>query len=177
MAVEFAILENVETPGMGSMRAWFDEPFEGLVARAVRLGDAVPAGVRMGYHLCYGDVAEKHFKEPADTTNLTRVANALFGGVSRHVDFVHMPVPIERDDEAYFAPLEEFRLPAGTELYLSLLHREDGLEGALPRMKAAKPARSAFGVATECGMGRGPRDEMEPLLSLHGEAVRAARKL
>ena len=176
MALEFALLEEVVMPGFGAMRTWFDEPFEGLVARAARLGDAVPAGVSLGYHLCYGDVAEKHFKEPKDAATLTRVANALTAGVQRPVDFVHMPVPIERDDPEYFAPLKDLRLPERTKLYLGLLHREDGLEGATRRIKAAGTAVPAFGVATECGMGRSPRDSMEPLLKLHAQAVKAAEQ-
>lgn len=177
MALEFALLEEVVMPGFGAMRTWFDDPFEGLVNRAARLGDAVPAGVSVGYHLCYGDVAEKHFKEPKDAANLTRVANALFEGVSRSVDFLHMPVPIERDDADYFAPLKDLRLPEGAKLYLGLLHREDGVEGAARRIKAAGTAVPAFGVATECGMGRSPRDSMESLLKLHSQAVKAAGPL
>lgn len=177
MAVEFALLEEVVMPGMGPMRAWFDDVFGGLVKRAARLGDAVPEAANLGYHLCYGDVGEKHFKEPEDTANLTRVANALFERVQRRVDFVHMPVPIERDDAEYFAPLKDLRLPEGTKLYLGLLHREDGLEGAMRRMRAAATVVPAFGVATECGMGRGPREEMEPLLKLHAQAVNAAEQL
>ena len=39
-------------------------------------------------------------------------------------------VLIERDDDAYFAPLADLQLPAETELYLGLVHRQDGAEGA-----------------------------------------------
>ncbi len=177
MAVEFGILEHVVIPGLAEFSAWFDNAFEGLVERAANLGNAVPAGVALGYHLCYGDVGEQHFKQPEDAAVLTRVANAVVAGVKRKVDFVHLPVPIERDDEAYFAPLKNLQLPAGTKLYLGLLHREDGVDGAIKRIKAAGSAVNSFGVATECGMGRGPRDAMEPLLELHADAVRAAQQL
>jgi len=177
MAMEFALLEEVEQFGGGRMHTWFDDPLDGLMARATRLGDAVPAGVRLGYHLCYGDVGEKHFMEPVDTGNLTSVANALFDRVERSVDFVHLPVPIERDDDAYFAPLEKLRPQLGTKLYLGLLHREDGVDGALRRIRAAGKVVPGFGVATECGMGRSPRSEIEPLLRLHHEAIEAARRL
>jgi len=168
MALEFALLEQVVMFG-NRMETWFDEPLAGLVERAARVGDAVPAGVAMGYHLCYGDVAEKHFKEPEDTAVLVDVANGLFERVGRTVDFLHLPVPIERDDEAYFAPLAELRLPSGTELYLGLLHREDGLEGAQRRIRAAGTVLDSFGVATECGMGRSPRESMADLFELHAE--------
>lgn len=174
MAVEFGILENVVVPGVMAMVAWFEPVFEGLVERASYLGNQVPEGVALGYHLCYGDIAEAHFKQPEDSAILTNVANAVVAGVNRKVDFVHLPVPIERDDEAYFAPLKNLHLPEQTKLYLGLLHREDGVEGATRRIKAAGSAVSSFGVATECGMGRGPRDQMEPLLKLHSEAVHAA---
>ncbi|HRQ09572.1 MAG TPA: hypothetical protein PLG36_00980 [Trueperaceae bacterium] len=177
MAMEFALLEEVEQFGGERMHTWFDDPFEGLMARASRLGNTVPAGARLGYHLCYGDVGEKHFMEPVDTSNLTSVANALFDRVERSVDFVHLPVPIERDDDAYFAPLEKLRPQLGTKLYLGLLHREDGVEGALRRIRAAGKVVPEFGVATECGMGRSPRSEIEPLLRLHHEAIEAARRL
>lgn len=177
MALEFALLEEVELPVTGRMRAWFEEPFTGLVERAARVGNAVPQEVRLGYHLCYGDVGEKHFKEPEDAANIARVANGLLERVERQVDFVHMPVPIERTDGAYFAPLNGLALPEDTKLYLGLIHREDGVDGAIKRIEAALSAVPGFGVATECGMGRGPREAMEPLLKLHAQVLRAARDL
>ena len=37
----------------------------------------VPAGVELGYHLCYGDDEHGHFAEPEDAGKLVAVANAL----------------------------------------------------------------------------------------------------
>jgi hypothetical protein len=89
------------------------------------------------------------------------------------VTWVHLPVPIERDDDAYFAPLAEVELPEGTELYLGLLHHEDGVEGALRRARAAATAVPSFGVATECGFGRGPSERTPALLDLHAAVAEA----
>jgi hypothetical protein len=75
------------------------------------------------------------------------------------------PVPIDRDDDAYFAPLESLLLHEGMELYLGLIHREDG---AARRIETAKRHVAQFGVATECGFGRAPENEIEPLLRTHG---------
>jgi non-canonical (house-cleaning) NTP pyrophosphatase len=52
-------------------------------------------------------------------------------------------------------------------LYLGLIHHEDGVEGAHRRARAAASAQSRFGVATECGFGRGPSERTVPLLQLH----------
>jgi hypothetical protein len=87
---------------------------------------------------------------------------------------VHLPVPIERDDAAYFAPLADLGLPEGTELYLGLVHHEDGVDGALRRIDAASTAVTRFGVATECGFGRGPAERTVPLLDLHRDVLEAA---
>ena len=70
-----------------------------------RLGDQVPDDVELGYHLCYGDAGHKHFKEPDDTSKLVAVANALAADLRRRLDWFHLPVPIGRTDDAYYAPL------------------------------------------------------------------------
>lgn len=128
----------------------------------------------VGVHLCYGDVAEKHFAEPTDTTVLTRFANMLAGQVQRPLTWVHLPVPIERDDEAFFAPLEQLSIAPETELYLGLVHREDGAEGAERRIKAARShVARAFGVATECGFGRAPEGAAVPLFEAHRAVAEA----
>jgi hypothetical protein len=127
----------------------------------------VPEGVDLGYHLCYGDVEEAHFVQPTDAGYLATFTSRLLETSPRTVNWVHLPVPIERDDEEYFAPLAGVELPEGTELYLGLIHHEDGVEGALRRAQAAATAQPHFGVATECGFGRGPSERTGPLLDLH----------
>ena len=39
---------------MGAAKAWFEPEFEGIIARMVRNGAAVPKGVELDYHFCYG---------------------------------------------------------------------------------------------------------------------------
>ncbi|MDR6970303.1 hypothetical protein [Leifsonia shinshuensis] len=166
-AVEFALLE-------GRMPSWFgDDVLAGVLERAERQAAAVPADVELGYHLCYGDVEEQHFVQPADAGRLADVLGGILSRAPRPVTWVHLPVPIERDDEAYFAPLAGVAVPERTELYLGLLHHEDGVEGARRRAEAAATAVTAFGVGTECGFGRGPSERTDGLLDLH-TAVAAA---
>ena len=60
-------------------------------------------------------------------------------------------------------------LDRGTELYLGLVRRTDGVSGTVRGMAAAKRTVSEFGVATECGLGRRPPETIPALLDLHRE--------
>ena len=161
-AVEFAVLERL-------FPAWFNDIRDGIVERLLRLGSSVPANVELGYHLCYGDAGHKHFVEPTDTANLVDIAMALAGGLKRPLSWISLPVPRDRDDSGYFAPLKNLELDPATELYLGLVHRSDGVEGARRRIAAAAPFVEKFGIATECGMGRRPPESIPELLRLHAE--------
>jgi hypothetical protein len=144
---------------------------ERIFAELARLGSAVPAGVELGYHLCYGSPADQHLVMPADAGVLAELARAILDRVPRPVDFVHLPVPRERDDPAYFAPLRGLDLPARTRLYLGLIHHGDA-EGDRRRIDTARAAvGGGFGVATECGWGRGEPSRLDGLLDSHCRAV------
>src|SRR5262249_22643067 len=76
-----------------------------IVTELARLGDAVPSPVEMGYHLCYGSPADEHLVMPRDMGVMVEMANNVRGAVRRRIDFLHMPVPKDRTDHAYFKPL------------------------------------------------------------------------
>lgn len=120
-----------------------------------RLSRAVPDDVELGFHLCYGDLDAAHFVEPLDLRKAVELANLILASAGRPVAYIHVPVPVERDDDAYYAPLRDLRLPAGTELYLGLVHVKDGVEGTRRRMAAAARFVPEFGIASECGISRG----------------------
>jgi hypothetical protein len=165
-AIEFGILEGVFPSWFGADYATCEE---GVVQRLVRLGDAVPDGVELGYHLCYGDLGHRHFVEPADTSKLAAVATKVAAGLRRRLDWVHMPVPRQRADVEYFAPLAGLELQRQTTLYLGLVHATDGFEGGRRRIEAAASVVPDFGIATECGMGRRPAEQIPDLLDLHAK--------
>jgi hypothetical protein len=166
-AIEFGILEGV-------MPTHLADPQREIIDRLVRLGAQVPADIELGYHLCYGDAGHRHFVQPQDTSRLVTVANAICAGVKRPVNWIHLPVPRDRDDEAYYAPLKNLRLHPEAELYLGLVHYTDGLAGTRRRMATAAKVVPAFGIATECGFGRRPAETVTPLLQLHREAAESA---
>jgi hypothetical protein len=105
--------------------------------------------------------------EPKDTANCVEVYNRLTRAIGRQLHWIHLPVPIERDDEAYFAPLGALRRTPETMLYLGLIHLGDGVEGARRRVAAAEEFVTDFGLATECGFGRRPPETIAALLGLH----------
>ena len=173
-AVEFGFIESVGYAKANDANGpWFDDVWTGVIDRAVDQASRVPDDVELGFHLCYGDAGEKHFFEPTDTANLAEFARRLLARAPRTINWIHLPVPIERDDDAYYAPLAALELPDETEFYLGLVHREDGAEGATRRIAVAQRHVDRFGVATECGCGRAPASETEPLIQTHAEVTAA----
>jgi hypothetical protein len=147
-----------------------DEPPEKLLERMQRLCANVPDDVELGLHLCYGDFAGRHFVEPKDATRMVAFANALTAAIAHKLAYVHMPVPVERSDDAFHRPFADLRLPAGTELYLGVVHARDGVEGAKARIAAASRYAPKFGIATECGMARARSEEtVRALLKIHAD--------
>lgn len=141
-----------------------------VIARLGRLARAVPTDVELGFHICYGDWGGRHHIQPADMGAMVALANAIVAGAGRPVTYFHMPVPIDRDDEAYFAPLRGLRGVAETELYLGLVHLGDGVAGAQRRIAAARKFRDSFGVATECGLGRAKTpDTVKAIIALYAD--------
>lgn len=148
-----------------------------VMARMRRLAAAVPSEVEMGVHLCYGDFGAKHMTEPRDSRRMVDVANALVENIGRPLTYVHMPVPIARTDDDYFRPLADLKLPAGTELYLGVIHAADGEAGTEKRMAVAHKYVKDFGIATECGISRARKPELvQRLLELHVASSREPGK-
>jgi hypothetical protein len=142
------------------------------VARSIaRMCDAIPETIELGLHICYGDRDHRHFIEPHDLGVAVGFANLLAMTIARPIGWIHMPVPRERSDDSYFAPLQNLAVPAETLLYLGLLHLSDGIEGARHRMVAAGRFVSDYGIATECGLGRRPAETIPALLALHRDVA------
>jgi len=145
-----------------------EEPHDAIVARLQRLSSAVPDDVELGLHLCYGDFGARHFVEPKDAAAMVDFANALSRGISHKLAYIHMPVPIERSDDAFYRPFRDLKLPDGTALFLGVVHAKDGVAGTKARIDAARRYAPAFGIATECGMARARSEHIvRELLKIH----------
>jgi hypothetical protein len=164
-AREFMFIEELLPRPADDLWGWLGD-------RVARQGAAVPSDVEFGFHLCYGDRGHRHFVEPENTGKLVAMANLIAQRVQRSIEFLHLPVPRDRDDDAYFAPLKQLQLHPETRLFLGLVHFTDGLDGVRRRMTAASRFVSNYGVSTECGLGRRPAKTIVPLLDLLAAASR-----
>jgi hypothetical protein len=137
-----------------------------------RLGDAVPTNVEMGYHLCYGSPRDEHLVQPKDAGILVEMLTGVAAATKRRIDFFHIPVPKGRTDDAYYAPLGNWPRPAGTKLYLGLLHYDDPA-GDKARIAVARRFLEDFGLSAECGWGRTEPGRLPGLLQGHRDAAEA----
>ncbi|KAI2633147.1 hypothetical protein GGS26DRAFT_555458 [Hypomontagnella submonticulosa] len=159
---------------------YFSSPtgvLQGLVDRVVRLSERIPKDVKLAFHLCYGDFQHKHFIEPQDTSLLVELANALLAQetLGPRTEWIHLPVPKGRTDSEYFSPLAGLKLDsAGSKspyIYLGLVHANDeaGTKKRIETAQASVPF--PFGVATECGLGRTPPEEIDSILEICKEVT------
>jgi hypothetical protein len=137
-----------------------------------KIGDGVPSGIELGYHLCYGSPADEHIVQPKDTGIMVEMVNAIVSSVKRPIQFFHLPVPKNRIDDAYYTPLDKLKLKTGTELYLGLIHHDDA-KGDAARFAAAQRHVNVDGVSTECGMARGDPTRLPALLAAHTRVTEA----
>jgi hypothetical protein len=150
------------------------DPMDRFLRYVQELNAEIPPAVQVGMHLCYGDLAHKHFREPASLATSVLMANNARKVSPRPINFVQMSVPIDRNDDAFFEPLEDLQFGDGT-VYAGVLHYKDGIEGSKKRLEAFKRHyKGITGVSTECGLGRRPADqELTDLLKIHRDVAAA----
>lgn len=170
VAFEIAMYERLPNP---LFQPWFSPLEEGIRERVLRLVGAIESNVEVGLHMCYGNLGGKHFVEPRDTELMADVASSILHAIQirgqHRINWIHLPVPKDRDDVQYFIPLEKL-IPElsehQTKLFLGLVHPDDE-EGTRNRISAAKRAvKTDFGVATECGMGRFTKEQFSSVVEI-----------
>ena len=164
----FARLQRNEPSAYGRDRGEMLATFGAILSR---LANHVPEEIELLFHFCYGDSNHKHVVEPIDMADMVDVANLLAETIRRPIQLIHMPVPRDRDDDGYFAPLHRLRLPPQTELCLGLVHYTDGVAGTRRRLATAEKHVQDFSIATECGFGRRALDTIPELLRIHAEVA------
>jgi methionine synthase II (cobalamin-independent) len=162
----FARLQRGEANAYGKTRAEMLASFSRILTD---LANHVPAKIELLFHFCYGDSNHKHVVEPTDMGDMVDVANRLSADIKRTIQVIHMPVPRDRNDDAYFQPLARLRLKPETELSLGLVHYTDGVTGTRERLATAERHAKSFSIATECGFGRRDPATIPELLRIHAE--------
>ena len=169
VALEMALWE-------GMLESYFSPMKKGITARLSKLVNLIPGEVEVGMHLCYGSYKDKHFREPENTANMVELTNGVLAGLERELTWLHMPVPVERDDESYFEALLGLNKSMITEIYLGLVHDSDGVSGTNQRINTAARFLPEFGVATECGMGRCSPKRIPGLLQIHADVANPVKE-
>jgi len=164
----FARLERNEPSPYGRNKEEMQERFSSIV---LDLANHVPGDVDLLLHLCYGDNNHRHVVDPTDMGDMVSFTNRISERISRTIQLVHMPVPRNRIDDAYFGPLRFLKLRPETELCLGLVHFTDGLDGTLRRVATARKFVTSFAIATECGFGRRDPKTIPELLRIHAAAA------
>jgi hypothetical protein len=164
----FARLQRNEPSAYGRNKEEMLETFGRIL---VDLADRVPAGIELMFHFCYGDSNHRHVVEPVDMGDMVDLANYLTREIARPIELIHMPVPRERSDDAYFEPLRRLKLAPATQLCLGLVHHTDGIAGTRRRLATAEKYVQNFAIATECGFGRRPVETIPELLRIHAAAA------
>ena len=163
--VEFGMLE-------GDLPAWFPDVKAGILERLIRISRVIPPEVELGFHFCLGhdEQAERH--APPHAGRMVEIANALAASLDRPLNWIHVPIPRDRADAAFVAPLAELRLHAETELYVGALHAAETPETSLERIEAAHEVAPEFGLATPCGWGRLAPRLLPELVAAHADFTR-----
>lgn len=160
----------------GQSQDWFplvDADLASIMARMQRICASIPTDVELGIHLCYGDFGASHFIQPKDAGRMVEVANAMAQAIERPITYIHFPVPLKRNDEAYFAPFAGLKLDAKTEVYLGVVHLAEGVEGVAQKLSLARRYTRVDAISTECGIARARKpDLVRQILELQAASSR-----
>jgi hypothetical protein len=170
---------------LATIEGWFPNPYGGvepIFAATARLAQWVHDDADLTFHLCYGDskfgaspfMGDPPDQEaaarggrhilPRDASAIVTLANGLSRHVARRIDAIQAATVAAWNKRAHWQPLSGLALEPSTEIYLGLLHAEDGADGALTRTALAQEFLPRFGISTECGLGRHSSEQLEAVL-------------
>lgn len=171
---------------LATVEGWFANPyggFEPIFAATARLASWVHDDAELTFHLCYGDSkfgASPFMGDPPDDEAAARggrhvlprdagaivtLANGLSRHVPRRIDAIQAATVAAWTKRAHWQPLSGLATEPDTDVFLGLLHAEDGAEGARARAALAAEFLPEFGISTECGLGRHSAEQLEAVLT------------
>lgn len=142
------------------------ERYEAYVDQFERLSAAVPEGVALGYHTCFGTLGGWPSVAPDSIAYLVQFLNEAVARSRRRVDFVHLPM-LNRTEPDYAAPLADLSV-GDAEIYLGLIHNMDSFA---ERLANACRHLSRFKIAAPCGFGRISPAELQAVMDDHRKAL------
>jgi hypothetical protein len=148
----------------------FQEKVDHHLAQIELLPTFVPEDALLGVHLCYGTWGGWPMIAMDDLAICVLAANEAVKRSPRAIDYIHMPVVPEAGED-FFAPLADLAID-DTRLILGMIHFTDGEQEFQRRYDAAHKFAQGFGVASVCGFGRVPDDELDAVIEAHVSAAR-----
>lgn len=132
-----------------------------LGGRVAELAKGSEEGTRFGLHLCLGDMNHRAFGRMTDASPLVLLSNAILRAwpAGRPLEFVHAPFAAADepppDDQAFYAPLAELKLPRATRFIAGIAHEGQDL-AAQHRIRSWIDGHLGYPVdiSTSCGLGR-----------------------
>jgi methionine synthase II (cobalamin-independent) len=170
---------------LATIEGWFPNPYSGIepiFAATARIAHWVHSDADLTFHLCYGDSkfgaspfmgnppneeaaarGGRHIL-PRDASAIVALANGLSRHITRRINAIQAATVAAWTRRAHWQPLADLALEPDTEIYLGLVHAEDGAEGARSRAALAAEFLPQFGLSTECGLGRHSTDQLDAVL-------------
>jgi hypothetical protein len=166
LATELSIIE-------GRRPVYFEKIWDGILERVVRACERVPEAAQLGLHFCFRDFEFHGFPLPRDLDRVVDLANGISGLVGRSIEWMHFPVPALERSGTYFDPLERLTLRSETELFLGVIHDDEGIAVTQHQIAIAQQRVADFGVACECGLGDVAIENVSSILAKHRTVAEA----
>ena len=126
----------------GTTKEEMQETFSGIL---IDLANHVPADIDLHVPLLLRRLQPQARGRADRHGRHGRVRQPAVGAeIKRPIQLIHMPVPRDRADDAYFEPLKRLKLQPETELCLGLVHYTDGVAGTQRRLATAKKYAKRF---------------------------------
>jgi len=156
---------------------WQEDVIAEEVARAVRIGRAVPQLAELGFRLRREPPAPiaRGGAAPVSDELLVELANTLAASTGRPVHWFVLPFESGHDSADAFAPLARLRLGEHGEPILGLVRPEEPAAANRARLTAAASHVPAFGITTACDWQSVSEAGLAALLDLLAEVAESAR--
>lgn len=152
------------------------------VSPVIDLAEKIRPGIRLGLHLCVGDLHNRALLQPKSLEPMATLTRRLLERwpKGRPLEYIHYPLaagnlpPVQ--DPEFYDPLGDIRLPDGTRFIAGFVHEGLGFEENARILHAIEEARGeTVGVACSCGIGRRTREVGEELLRLSARLATAGK--
>ena len=144
-----------------------EQKFERHAEQLDGLWQGIPEETLLGFHWCYGTWGGWPMTAMTDLELCVRMSNEAKERTRRRLDYVHMPV-VRQPDEQFFAPLDDLDVDE-TKVFLGIVHHTDSIDDFRRRRDLAREHLPSFGIGSVCGYGRVEPEKLPEILRVHAQ--------